>query len=700
MNKLSSNKSIVKKCVIALIITSVGGCYIYHVQNNSAKSVVAQEVPASTMALSRQTISDSLSLSGNIYSDAVTNVYSTLSYIVSDTYVDVGDVVKVGDVLASLDTTDIESKITQLNNSIASDSTSIQSSILTNELSVESSDISLQKEINSYNEILKEIQKLEAEILEAVDTSSIKNGESSILTKERSVQDVYERIVTAERSVESAKRSVESAKTSVITAERSVVTAEMNVEAAERKVVDNERSIEDYNRKIEIAENSLKTAQNDYDSYKILFDSGIIAKVEFDKYESSLDDAKTAVTTAELNLQNGLSTLESSKTDIVSAELNVENAILNVATANVSVENAEINVENAEIELENLYRTLDEANYDLDLAKIDYDEILVDYDKATEDLIENRQDELDSLYTSLNSAKLSIDTAQINLDKSKDTLYQYYNGTSSLDTSIQNSILDLTTESENMDKTKIVSAVNGTITEKTASVGATASGVLFVIEDTKDIYVSVSVKENNLASVIIGQPATITTEATGNAIFSGEVSYVSPKSTSGGDGTTVEYEVHVKINDASDLVKLGMNAFVNIVTDLSENVFIAPYDAIISTGRASTVYVLENGSATPISVTTGLQANNYVEIISDELKEGMEIITNPSDLSDLNNITTSESVGGGASTGGAGGEMAGGAGGEMTGAGEREMTPEMQEKMQERTQSGAGTGAGGGMTRQ
>jgi multidrug efflux pump subunit AcrA (membrane-fusion protein) len=97
--------------------------------------------------------------------------------------------------------------------------------------------------------------------------------------------------------------------------------------------------------------------------------------------------------------------------------------------------------------------------------------------------------------------------------------------------------------------------------------------------------------------------------------------------------TAVKFNVEVSINGASDRLKVGMNARVNIIKENKKGVFAVPFDALKSNddGRYE-LFVLKDNEPTPIWVSTGLESDVDIEISSSELKDGMEYVTAPEDI--------------------------------------------------------------------
>ena len=89
--------------------------------------------------------------------------------------------------------------------------------------------------------------------------------------------------------------------------------------------------------------------------------------------------------------------------------------------------------------------------------------------------------------------------------------------------------------------------------------------------------------------------------------------------------TAVKLIADFKANDKLDL-RLGMQTEMIVYTESKNNVLLVPSSAVIRTGSKSVVVVAKSGGRfQPVDVVTGLDNDEYVEIISG-LKEGMKVV--------------------------------------------------------------------------
>ena len=196
----------------------------------------------------------------------------------------------------------------------------------------------------------------------------------------------------------------------------------------------------------------------------------------------------------------------------------------------------------------------------------------------------------------------------------------------------------------------ITANADGVITSVKAEVGGAASGDLFSIQNTDSLMVEVSVSETDINKVGVGMPVRITSEGTGNRQYSGTVATIAPTSNesaavssgnvsagysgltgSAAGSTTPTYKVNVNLNLPTDGLRIGMKTNQDIIIESHKDVFVVSYDALVKNGDNNyQIYVAEEAdgikTVKAIPVSVGLQGDASVEVISDNLKENMEVI--------------------------------------------------------------------------
>ncbi|WP_302779148.1 efflux RND transporter periplasmic adaptor subunit, partial [Anaerotruncus colihominis] len=182
--------------------------------------------------------------------------------------------------------------------------------------------------------------------------------------------------------------------------------------------------------------------------------------------------------------------------------------------------------------------------------------------------------------------------------------------------------------------------ISGTVTAVYAKEGAPAGGLMFVVEDTDSLVIKTKLKEYDIASVEVGMPVVIKSDATGEQEFMGHISHISPaavKSSTGEIQTegSVEFDAEITLDEQDTGLRVGMNTRMTIETERKDQVWAVPFDAVTTDAQGQDiVYVArtdENGvtTAAPVPVTTGMETDFYIEVNSDQLNAGDLIISDP-----------------------------------------------------------------------
>jgi HlyD family secretion protein len=180
---------------------------------------------------------------------------------------------------------------------------------------------------------------------------------------------------------------------------------------------------------------------------------------------------------------------------------------------------------------------------------------------------------------------------------------------------------------DNLDVARITAPFDGTITQEDAIEGAFVSNgtPAFRIDNLSNLVVDVQVTEVDINGIQDGQPATLTLDAVPNKTFNGSVIKTNMSGTS--SSNSVNFTVTIQITDADASIKPGMAANVTIITNQVADVLLVPSTSIFtSTDGQQFVYLIQNGTPTPVNVTTGASSDSATQITSSGLNEGDTIV--------------------------------------------------------------------------
>ncbi|WP_341285219.1 efflux RND transporter periplasmic adaptor subunit [Priestia megaterium] len=162
-----------------------------------------------------------------------------------------------------------------------------------------------------------------------------------------------------------------------------------------------------------------------------------------------------------------------------------------------------------------------------------------------------------------------------------------------------------------------------TVAEETA-VGSTINinSVLGTITNYSEFKLALAIDELDIPKVKIGQKVEITAGAYSGEKFEGEVIKIASQGkTTNGVST---FDVEVSIKDPKEL-KAGMTANAKIVVSKQQNTLLVPVEAVKTKNGKKIVTVETEKGTKDVQVTTGLNNENYIEIVSG-VKEGEEVV--------------------------------------------------------------------------
>lgn len=303
----------------------------------------------------------------------------------------------------------------------------------------------------------------------------------------------------------------------------------------------------------------------------------------------------------------------------------------------------ESSVNRTQAALQTTKANLQQAEASLLEAKQNYDRNKVLFEKGI-----ISKSEWDQIVSAYNVAKASKESA-------------FYN--------VKSSAASVSEAQDNLKRTTIYAPVGGTISKLDVEIGERVLGTqqmtgteILRVANLNNMEVEVDVNENDIVKVVVGDSAIVEVDAYLKKEFKGlvtEIANTANETTSADQVTNFKVKVRILEESYKDLLegkaegfspfRPGMTATVDIITNKKENVFGIPISAVlVKTDTTATkkpmlkaneeattdqerfecVFVNENGKAKLKVVTTGIQDESNIEILSG-LTEGDEVITGP-----------------------------------------------------------------------
>ena len=164
------------------------------------------------------------------------------------------------------------------------------------------------------------------------------------------------------------------------------------------------------------------------------------------------------------------------------------------------------------------------------------------------------------------------------------------------------------------------SSASADASSSTDSSSSSSSGFVTLI-NSKTLTMTVSLSEDDISSVRVGQIATVDMTALSGVELAAKVTSISPLGTTS-DGVT-SYDVTVTTTQSNPKVLPGMSATAEIVTGQAQGVTV-PTEAVSGSGSNATVELDTNGKVTSEPVTVGL-AGTSRDVITSGLKAGQDV---------------------------------------------------------------------------
>ncbi len=173
-----------------------------------------------------------------------------------------------------------------------------------------------------------------------------------------------------------------------------------------------------------------------------------------------------------------------------------------------------------------------------------------------------------------------------------------------------------------MEKTKIFAPFSGIICDIQVALEEHVSNAqeLFTLVNIDQIQVHAKVLESEIGKMKTGREVTLNFSAYPGKDFKGTVKSISPII----DPEDRTCKVVVVMRNPDEVIKPGMHAEVEIITDIYEDRLLIPQEAILLRGGRKLAFVVEGDLAKWRYLELGLENEDYAEVL-DGVKEGEEV---------------------------------------------------------------------------
>lgn len=554
-------------------------------------------------------VSTTVAGSGTIHSGQGSTINWQTSGTVSSVPVQIGQQVKTGDVLASLDPTSLSSSIIQAQSDLIDAQTAMDELLNPTALSIAQADAALTTAQENLDNLLNPTPL------------AIAQANTAVQDAQTALDNLLHPTALAIAQAETAVTDAQAALDKLLNPDP------LAISQAETAVLNDQTAVTD----AQAAVDRLKYARGTQDQIDVARASYVVAQSEVDRLQNvygqtggdpSKDPAKaqalSALDAAETKRDRALATLNWYEATWSQSDIQDKTNALAVAQAQLATDQKTLDdlknpsadeIAVAQGQVNDAQKALDKLNNptEVDIA-------------LAQAQVKSAQDALDKLN---NPTAVDIELAKQQVADAQKTLDTLKNPTADQITVAKSRV---TLAEATLAQMKLTAPFDGTVTNVETLVGDTVSSgaVAFRIDDLSRLYVDVQISEVDISQIKVGQNVTLSFDAISGKEYNGVISkVVLAGSVSQG---VVNYPVTIQLTDADASVLPGMTAAVTIVVAQHDNVLVVPNRAIHTSGGQRTVTVLFQGQQISVPVTVGLVGTSYTEVSGTSLKEGDVVV--------------------------------------------------------------------------
>lgn len=598
-----------KNITIATIIAITPFIFGYFLGDSSGET---SDYEVEIFEVTKTSLETIVSSSGNVVAeDGVDVSFSTTGEQITAVFVAEGDLVSIGDKLASIDTTDLNLDLRSAQNSLNTAYANLQETLD----GATETEIAIQQ---------KSLDSSRANFEKTIEDNefAIQQAELKLSKLEEDLESILSGTAETDSTLEAIKQAYENA---LLKVDSVLIDVKSSLDAAE-EILDDESNyylqLGSLNSALlRTTESAFRTAKANYEnflnSYAVISASSsekteIITTINsaieltsklgnaFDSLYEVFENTTASTTLSESNISNYQSSassyqskMSSDQQSLISSKQTINSQVLSKSE---KVDSLEDDIYDAEINLTEVKssaaRSEASSQNSLDVAELNYLKLTEPATKV----------KLATLRAQINSAQISV-------------------------TKIKNQIEEAT----------LTAPIDGEIVEIDGQVGdliiKDQNETFATILNKDTFFIEVSIEEVEVNQIEKGQRVISTFDAIEDIEVAGEVNFVSLTSTT--EGGIVTYPVRITLKDWGDVpIREGMTAYVDFIIGEAVDILAIPVSAVVSRNDKSFVSI-EDGESR--EVETGFNDGSMVEIISG-IEANDKIISNPNgaSLSDSN----------------------------------------------------------------
>jgi membrane fusion protein, multidrug efflux system len=227
----------------------------------------------------------------------------------------------------------------------------------------------------------------------------------------------------------------------------------------------------------------------------------------------------------------------------------------------------------------------------------------------------------------LSSRKLNLEISEQEYEKQK-SLYEKGGVTlrelRNAEVSATNAKYEFENAQVRLSKMNIIAPFSGVIVDMpfyTPGTRVNSGSAMVSLMSYDKMFLDINLPEKSISEIALGQQVIITSYTLTNDTLQGVVSELSPAIST----ETRTFKGKLTINNPDLRLRPGMFVKADIIVARKDSAVVVPKSIMLSSGRGKVVFVVDQSTATERRITTGIENQEYAEIISG-LKENERLV--------------------------------------------------------------------------
>lgn len=581
------------------------------------------------ITLKKGDVVNSINENGKVVSSTSTDIFAEKESPVSSINVKVGDEVKEGDIIATLDSSAIDEEIAKKKASARANNKTVGAGIAAakkrldeavenrsngTNAGIVAAKASVEQSLDAYKSAQKTYEDYKNSLEKQYNPEIVgeKNSRENLTYGEKSSQLKYNQLIND--FSDNKKKS----------SDNRVLAEDCNsrIDAIQSRIDDLTRKSTDIGIRISDVQNEISDIGSKGQSYKE--QGSEVNKNEAKKLEDDIKSKRQEL--------NSLTRYQE--------EIKIELSKLSDELANAKSQKEKYTSEADALdkEIDSQRKNLDQMSIDIEKA---HDDLKSDADKsikasqARDDQLKTYKLAMDTAENSYKAALVSLKSAQTSADNEISMLRDALNSANANSNNLDE--VELKYLNEELEKTKIRALKDGTITKIDAKEGEVPKSAIARIETVNKLKIESLIKEYNVKDVKIGTKVIITSDALGDEEFEGKVSFINPTPEDldpNSQSKDVNYKTEIDISkEDSEKLSPGMTLRVKYILSEEEDTYHVPTTAIFNRdGKDYVLALKKDGNNTykiaNVEVKKGLENDFETAIKGKDLKRDMKLLSN------------------------------------------------------------------------